>query len=68
MDFPNLLELPEDQVHLVLQGYMAGMTDQKASIMDLIENTEKDTEDLVVKAALIELLAVLSDDGDGVGE
>jgi len=62
MEFPNLLALPDDQVQLVLQGYVAGLTDQKQSIIDLISDVIEDTEDLVVKAALKELANLLMEE------
>lgn len=71
MEFPNLLELPEDQVQLVLQGYVAGMEDQKNSIIDLIEGVSANAEDFVVVSALSDILSVLREEttiGDLLGE
>ena len=71
MEFPNLLELPEEQVQLVLQGYMAGMEDQKNSILDFLNEVLANTEDLTVKAALANVVAVLNDEttlGDILGK
>lgn len=71
MEFPNLLELPEEQVQLVLQGYMAGMEDQKNSILDFLDEVVANTEDLTVKAALADVVAVLNDEatlGDILGK
>lgn len=71
MEFPNLLELPEDQVQLVLQGYVAGMEDQKNSIIDLIEGVSANAEDFVVVSVLSDILSVLREEttiGDLLGE
>lgn len=71
MEFPNLLELPEDQVQLVLQGYVAGMEDQKNSIIDLIEGVSANAEDFVVVSVLSDILSVLREEttiGELLGE
>lgn len=62
MEFPNLLELSEDEIQLVLKGYMAGMEDQKSSILDFLDEVVANTEDLIVKSALADLVAVLNEE------
>lgn len=71
MEFPNLLELSEDETQLVLKGYLAGMEDQKSSILDFLDEVVANTEDLVVKSALADLVAVLNEEttlGDLLGK
>jgi hypothetical protein len=67
MEFPNLAALPEDQVQLVLQGYVAGMMDEKESIIALLKDMQADTQDLVEKAVYESIFEQLSE-GDISGE
>lgn len=50
MDFPNLLTLPPEHVQLVLQGYVAGLLDEKAAITELLKEMQEATDDLVEKS------------------
>jgi len=60
MDFPDVFNLPEEQARDVMQAYVAGMMDEKESIVALINDLKTSSKDLVVTAAYAELLTMLS--------
>jgi hypothetical protein len=60
MEFPDVFNMPEDQARDVIQAYVAGMLDEKESIMALINGLKNNSKNPpLVTTAYEELLTVL---------